>query len=39
MPVTDAEIQRLQAQLDIATTARVTYAQVLKVELPHAISH
>lgn len=37
--VTDAEIQRLQAQLAIATTARAAYAHALKVELPSAISH
>lgn len=35
----DAEIQRLQAQLAIATTARATYARALKRELPAVVSH
>jgi hypothetical protein len=35
----DAEIQRLRAQLAIATTARSAYARALKGELPAAVSH
>ncbi|PVX82149.1 DUF6447 family protein [Paraburkholderia unamae] len=35
----DAEIQRLQAQLAIATTARAAYARALKNALPAAVSH
>lgn len=34
LTVVDEEIARLQAQLAIAHTARNTYAQVLKSELP-----
>ncbi|MDH6147175.1 MULTISPECIES: DUF6447 family protein [Paraburkholderia] len=39
LQVTDAEIQRLQSLLAIATTARVAYAAALKNELPAAFSH
>jgi hypothetical protein len=38
-PATDAVIQRLQAQLIIATTARAAYARALKNKLPAAVTH
>ena len=34
LQVTDAEIERLQARLAIASTARAAYAQQLMTELP-----
>ena len=34
LQVTDAEIQRLNLQLDIAQTARMVYANALKAALP-----
>lgn len=34
LQVTDGEIERLQARLAIATTARAAYAQQLMAELP-----
>jgi Family of unknown function (DUF6447) len=39
LQVTDAEIQRLQSLLAIATTARAAYAAALKSELPAAVPH
>lgn len=32
---TDAEIQRLEAKLAMAKTARIAYANALKLALPH----
>jgi uncharacterized small protein (DUF1192 family) len=34
LALTDAEIKRLQAQLAIAQTARISYANALKSALP-----
>lgn len=34
----DAEIQRLEAKLAMAKTARIAYANALKIALPHIFS-